>query len=542
MTPTATDLEVKPEIPVAFRRKGNQIPTLHIHKENGNSLYDTQPIIAKDIDSWVSKPFPWQKLVYRDIFTIKEDGSLQYKTICLSVPRRNGKTEIILGVMLIFAIIMKAKVLYTAQIQDTADDIYARFMDLVQDPSSRLHLYFPGIQRKSKVNEEVVQAYDPKNPARMLGTLEFRGRRGDKGRGITRDVLIIDEAQDYDSGEEQRFGSINGSSELGLTFLVGTPPPLDSVTDGMVFRQLRDEAIADKDLEWEKRSKRGTAWIEWGADSVKEKNDRDAWYMYNPSMGWLPRNALSEEWFENRPSSTEVFSVENLGYWTSQTKDRAIEISSFTSLKVTGEELKDGLEGAKYAVAIKEDWLAESLYIGVAFRRPDGKIAYLHAQTINMRKPESDERLKKMLSDLIKPNRCVSVVIDGTFAKSVVIPVLTSIGLWQGRANKSKIRQGKISMASYTDVSLACSSLLTGIASKKLVHSNQPPVESAVKDAKKRKIGENGFGFVGASGKIDTNPLEVCALAFHAVETKAQIKGGDMTIDTTRLQSALGVL
>lgn len=551
MTPAVEELRAEVPIPATFRRKGNQTPTLHIHKEYGDSLYDT-PVVAKDISSWVSEPFPWQKLVYRDLFMLKPDGSLQYKVVCLSVPRRNGKTEIILGLMLVSAILLKAKVLYTAQIQDTADDIYSRFMDLIEnpkDPKSRLHLYFPGIQRKSKVAEEVIQAYNPRTGA-PLGTLEFRGRKGQKGRGITRDVLIIDEAQDYDQGEEQRFGSINGSSEIGLTFLVGTPPPLTSKTEsfsaGAAFRQVRSEAINQKDIPWEARTaSKGTAWIEWGADSVKEKSDRDAWYRYNPSMGYLPKNALSEEWFENRPSTTEVFSVENLGYWTTQTRDRAIEISSFNKLAVTGEDLKLGLSSmSKYSVAIKSsregNATAEQIHIGVAFRKDDGKISYLHTQTVVIGEDGWSHLLEALLVKLIKNTSCVSVLIDGDNAKSAVTPILIRNNLWA--AGKSRVRQRKISMANLTDIAQACSTLTTVISSRQLVHSAQPPLQEAVLDAIKRPIGENGFGFKSSSGMIDIIPLEVCAMAVYGIEINAQMKTGDMGYDTSSLQTSLGAL
>ena len=527
--------------PNSKRRLGNQTPTLHIHKDGGENLYDSVPIVKKDIADWVSKPFPWQELVYRDIFTIAEDGSLQYKVVCLSVPRRNGKTEIILGTMMIFAILFGAKVLYTAQIQDTADDIYSRFMDLLEKPGSRLKLYFPGIQRKTRAGELVVQAYDPKT-GKALGTLEFRGRKGDKGRGITRDVIIIDEAQDYSQEQEQRFGSINGSSEIGLTLMVGTPPPLDSnPADAASWRTTRAEAKSQEDLPWETRSSKETAWIEWGADAVKNKSDKDAWYRNNPSMGYLPRKALSESWFANRPSSMEVFSVENLGYWSSQLKDRAIDVSSFNRLAVTGEELKVGTKGAKFAIGIKSNREDNQIHMGIAFRREDGKIAYLHVQTFYRDEEGYDKLLESLLIGPLKKSQCVAVYIDGPLAISTVQPILIRHGLWH--AKRSRIRQGKIAMASMTDIARACSDLTTAIASKRLVHQNPEPLHAAVEDAGKRKIGESGFGFITLSGLVDVIPLEVCALAVYGVESRAQIRSTDMTTDiSSTLQRSLGAL
>ena len=53
---------------------------------------------------WMGEPFrllPWQRKVLRDVFgTVNQDGTRQYRTAYVSVPRKNGKTEFAAGLAL----------------------------------------------------------------------------------------------------------------------------------------------------------------------------------------------------------------------------------------------------------------------------------------------------------------------------------------------------------------------------------------------------------------------------------------------------------
>ena len=53
---------------------------------------------------WMDEPFallPWQRKVLRDVFTtLNPDGTRQYRTVYITVPRKNGKTEFAAGLAL----------------------------------------------------------------------------------------------------------------------------------------------------------------------------------------------------------------------------------------------------------------------------------------------------------------------------------------------------------------------------------------------------------------------------------------------------------
>lgn len=508
---------------------GNQEPTIHVHRPGMQSLYDA-PAVSGSIAKWVSHPFPWQQLIYRDIFSIDDKGKLTTRVVCVSIPRRNGKTEIIVASMIVFAIMFSANVLYTGSDAKLAKLTYKRLIEAATDPDSTLKNFFPKLELKDKAHEHVVQAVDPRT-GKKLGTLSFATRKGDGGRGGTYDVVVIDEAQDLTVDQYARYGPTNAATKkhdrgkkrnpISLTILFGTPPTLtkEHNSNATIFRGVRDNMISQKDLPWEMRSKKGTVWIEWGSDVVCDPRDREAWRRFNPSMGYL---GGMEEYFEDSILPPEEFSVEHLGYWTKQSKDRAINIEDFNRLAIPKDEAVQGIkdENCKMAVAIKSDPRESVVHLGIAWRRADGKIFYDQLRTFYPDQPGWAEQLGAMAVNLAKNPKTVRVSIDGALATSAVTSALIKARLWS--TTKSRVLQGKILMVTPADIVKASASLTVAISTRKLQHCGSAPLHRAVEDAKKRPIGETGYGFASISGTVDILPVEVCALAIQGVETKAQ--------------------
>jgi len=233
-------------------RKGNQTPTFHIHNQYTRSLYDLD-LIKNAIKNWISLPFPWQEIIYRDALAVVPTGELAHSQVYLSVARRNGKTEMQLSLMAVFATLFGADVLYSAPDADLAKKVYDRFVKAACDPKNLLSAYFPGLEAKNKVLEHVIQAYDPTTGAE-LGTISFRTRGGKGGRGGQYDVVIFDEAQDLTTEQYQRYGPTNAARKkydkgkkknpVSMTVFFGTPPPLDTKTEalvnGMLCRRVRE--------------------------------------------------------------------------------------------------------------------------------------------------------------------------------------------------------------------------------------------------------------------------------------------------------------
>lgn len=510
-------------------RLGNQTPTIHIHNPNALSFYDA-PVVKTSIDRWVSHPFPWQKTVYRDIFAMDEKRKLATSIFCASIPRRNGKTEIIIGTMVVLAVLFSANVLYTAPDIDLAKKTYKRFMTAALDPDSTLRTYFPGLKEMVKAHEHVIEAFDPKTGKR-LGSVGFVNRNGKGGRGGTFDSVIIDEAQELTEEQYTRFGPTNAATKkhdrgkkrnaIGITIFFGTPPSAEKEEkgDGVIFRNIRDRSLAEQGLPWESRVRKGTVYMEWGTDKIVDPTNPDHWYEFNPSMGYLDG---MEKHFREAVLGPEYFSIEHLGYWTKQSKDRAIEISAFNRLAVPAEGIAQEIakEGCKMAVAIKSDLKESVVHVGIAWRRKDGSVFYDQIQAFYTNKHGWAEALSKKVIKLVKNPNTVNVTVDGTVATTVITAALIKANLWN--PEKSKTSQGKVLMAQYSDIIKSSASLLVSISSKTLQHCGTGPLHKAVEDAKKRKIGERGYGFESISGTVDIVPLEVCALAVYGVDTKAQ--------------------
>ncbi|MFA6711907.1 MAG: terminase TerL endonuclease subunit [Candidatus Caldatribacteriota bacterium] len=75
-----------------------------IGKQKGDRVVNFIKSLKHSKGKWYGKPFnlmPWQEKIIRDIFgTIKEDGTRQYRTAYIEIPRKNGKTEIAASIAL----------------------------------------------------------------------------------------------------------------------------------------------------------------------------------------------------------------------------------------------------------------------------------------------------------------------------------------------------------------------------------------------------------------------------------------------------------
>lgn len=89
---------------------------------------------------WAGKPFillPWQKKVVREVFgTLKPDGSRQYQTVYIEIPKKNGKSELGAAIALYLLIADKeagARVFSAASDRDQAGIVYGVAADMVKN-------------------------------------------------------------------------------------------------------------------------------------------------------------------------------------------------------------------------------------------------------------------------------------------------------------------------------------------------------------------------------------------------------------------------
>lgn len=207
----------------------------------------------------------WQDGAGMLTLALREDGEYAADTTVFSIPRQVGKTYLI--ACIIFALcLMKPglKVIWTAQVKDTALNTFSKLYEMSQKPKVRPHIL------------KVLQGKGDESILFVNGSsIEIGARESGFGRG--RDdvnVLVFDEAQHLGQDALENMGAAQNVAENPLTFAMGTPPrPKDK---GEFFSTLRQEAL-DGESE-------GTLYVELSADRGADPMDRDQWRKANPSF------------------------------------------------------------------------------------------------------------------------------------------------------------------------------------------------------------------------------------------------------------------
>ena len=99
---------------------------------------------------YAGKPFllqEWQETIISDLFgTVNEDGSRQYRTAYIEIPKKNGKSPLAAGIALILLVIdeeMGAEIYSAAGDKDQASIVFNYAADMVRNSpelSSRLRI------------------------------------------------------------------------------------------------------------------------------------------------------------------------------------------------------------------------------------------------------------------------------------------------------------------------------------------------------------------------------------------------------------------
>ena len=107
-------------------KRGCQKPRIDVYIPGDTSRAEQ---FIEFLAAYGKKLYPWQEMVFKRWNTEDEDGKLTNQTCGLSVPRQNGKTELISDQIIVDLIFNNVSGLYTAQKQNTVDEVRNRVLD-----------------------------------------------------------------------------------------------------------------------------------------------------------------------------------------------------------------------------------------------------------------------------------------------------------------------------------------------------------------------------------------------------------------------------
>ena len=457
--------------------KASQTPRIDIYQE-GNT--EKAELLFELLDEYGMRLLPWQRLVLRRWLAEGDDGKFVNLTCGLSVPRQNGKTEIIVARIIYGIIFRKAVGLFTAQQQKTVDVALRRVQNFFYENQYEeiFNLLTPRFRQKPR-NYPYIEF---ENGATYL----FMTRTRMGGLGQTNDDLICDEAADMTEDHE---GTLLPTISAAKTrnpqvIYAGTPPMATTV--GEVFARNRKQILSGG----------SGAWTEWGVERLTDREDRKAWYKTNPSLGeFLLPSAIEAE---ASSMSIDNFNRMRLGWWSGIEEKRAIPQKEWDELFTEKPKFDDSFQPV-YAVKFSPDRTDYSLV--VAQPLTDGKI---HVEIV-MQRPMA-EGWAKLSEWLIKRWRdCAKIIIDGQTGQAILFEELTRAG----------VAPKKIVQPNMKEIVAAHQFIYDAIKKKELSHYNQPLLNQTVRIAKMRQMGRyGGFGWESMSKELNVSALDAATFAY----------------------------
>lgn len=450
-------------------RFGNQYPTQSV------ILPYTETKYLEAIELYTKtkrKCYEWQHNILKDIMAVDENGLWAHQKFGYSIPRRNGKTEIVYMLEL-WALENGLSTLHTAHRISTSHSSYEKLKKYLEDSGYVEGEDFNSIKAKG---QERLELYE------TGGVIQFRTRTSSGGLGEGFDFLVIDEAQEYTTEQESALKYTVTDSANPMTIMCGTPPT--PVSSGTVFTHYRDNTLAGKS--------RYSGWAEWSVEDIKDIHDIEAWYHSNPSMGYhLNERKIEAELGEDKLDHN----VQRLGYWPKYNQKSAISEREWKSLKVNRLPVLKG----KLFVGIKYGNDGANVAMSIAVKTLSGKI---FIEAIDC---QSIRNGNQWIINFLKKANVEKVVIDGQSGQGILAAEMKDFKL------KAPI------LPTVKEIINANSRWEQGIFQKSFCHADQPSLTASATNSEKRNIGSSGgFGYKSQFDDMDICLMDSALLAHWA--------------------------
>lgn len=416
----------------------------------------------------------WQSQLICDMMAVNKDGLWTHTKFGYSLPRRNGKNEVIV-IRELYGLLNGESIIHTAHRTTTSHSAWERLCDAL----TRL-----GLLEKEAFKTTKQYGLEMITMLNGDGRICFRTRSSKGGLGEGFDLLVVDEAQEYQDDQESALKYVVTDSPNPQTVFLGTPPT--PVSSGTIFLKMRQRVLAGE--------AENSGWAEWSVDGQTDPNDREAWYMTNPSLGTV---------FTERSVADEVgtdaidFNIQRLGLWIKYNQKSAISHNEWEKCKLSTLPKFDGpmFAGIKY----NNDGLTVSM--SIALRTTDDRIFVEAIDCQNVRSG-TDWIINFLLK--AKPQK---VVVDGANGQQKLAEEMKEVKL------KAPIlpKVGEIIMAN--------AQIEPMIESGRICHMGQPSLAQAFTNCEHRAIGSNGgYGYRSIKMGVDISLVDSAILAIWAAE------------------------
>lgn len=437
-------------------RIGEQTPTKSVILPYDESLGDEAIEVYEKSGR---EAFDWQRFIVNAILARNSQGLWTHMNFGYSVPRQNGKNEII-AIRELYGLFTGERILHTAHRTNTSKAAFDRLVMILEESGLENQVDFTSIKARGNENIELVDG----------GRIDFRTRTSTGGLGESFDLLVIDEAQEYTDDQRSALMYTIAASPNPQTIYTGTPPT--PISSGTVFTRLRDNTLYG--------STEDTGWAEWSVDKESDVRDKDLWYQTNPSLGLR----VSERNIQSEVGDDDIdFNIQRLGLWLQYNQKSAISENEWKELHV--DELPK-FKGKLFA-GVKYGHDGTNVALSIAVKTEDDRI---FVETIDC---QSIRNGNAWIINFLKNADVQEVVIDGQSGQNILAEAMKQAGL------KAPI------LPTVKEIIVANSMFEQALFQQTIAHKSQPSLFQVVTNCDKRNIGTNG-GF-GYRSQIEENDI-----------------------------------
>jgi len=415
--------------------------------------------------------YKWQKYLLDAILAINNDGLWVHTRFGFSVPRQNGKNEVI-AMRELRGLKRGERILHTAHRTTTSAAAFNRLLEIMEEAG----LEEGEDYRKIKaIGREQIILKDG-------GRIDFRTRTSTGGLGESFDLLVIDEAQEYTDDQESALKYTIAASPNPQTIMIGTPPT--PISSGTVFTKYRNNVL-EGILE-------DSGWAEWSVEEQSDVRDVDLWYETNPSLGIR----LTERTIRSEVGDDEIdFNIQRLGLWIRYNQKSAISENEWMALKV---DTLPKLKG-KLFVGIKYGYDGVNVAMSIAVKTVDDNI---FVEAIDC---QSVRNGNAWIISFLKEADVQEVVVDGASGQNLLAQEMKDAGL------KKPI------LPTVKEIIIANSTFEQALFQQTIRHREQPSLSQVVTNCEKRNIGTSGgFGYRSQIEEYDIALMDSVILAHWA--------------------------
>ena len=444
------------------------------------------------------RALPWQEGLLDAIMAEGGDGLWTHMKFGYSLPRRNGKNEVVV-MRELWGLENGESILHTAHKTTTSSTAWKKLVNAL----SKAGYVELGRKKKGEVIPE--KAYRTTKQFGLetvsipgKGSASFRTRTDSGGLGEGYDLLVVDEAQEYTKEQESALTYVVSASPNPQTLMLGTPPTMTSA--GTVFRDYRDRCLSD--------GMEDCGWAEWGVEeSPKDLTDRELWYGANPSLGYhLTERVVRSELQGDRLD----FVIQRLGFWHRYSLRSAVSAAEWEAMRCG--ELPE-LSG-RLSIGIKFGGDGENVSMAIACRTWDGRI---FVEAIDCRSVKSGT---DWILTFLREADYDAVTADG---KSGVTALAAAM---------RDVRLKKPKMPTASEYISANALFEKAVSEGQLCHMGQPSLTQVVTNCEKRAIGSGGgFGYRSLKKEADISLMDAVILAAWNCSEKTAPKRSRQKID-----------